>query len=354
MSTWSRRSPRPRRRPLQLAMPALALRVVLSVLATGLLVPNVAHAVGVDPAQASPVQREQAQSRFRRGKHAFDNANFEMALEEFRASFEIVASPNTRLMVARCLREQKKFVAAYAELGRTAIEAQELERSDSRYGRAAKAAEAERKALESELGFVHLTVLHATDRTSLRVNREEIKKEAWTEPVPVLPGEVVLSLETPGYRPAEQTVSMQVGAHVEVTLDATANPDREADTVALSSSAQLEDSPQERDLRPYAYVAGGVGLAGLATFGVAGWMARSDFNELDDACGGRPCPPSKQDQVDAGRTKQTVANVGLVVGVLGLATGTTLFLLSSPEPKSAKKQVGVVVSPGWVGVRGVM
>jgi len=325
----------------------------VSAILTGMLWSDVAFAVGVDPSQATPVQREQAQSRFRRGKHAFENHNLDMALEEFQASFEIVASPNTRLMIARCLREQNKYVAAYAELGRTAIEARELERSDPRYGRAAKAAEAERKALESQLGFVHLTVLHASSDTKLRVNREAMKPEAWTEPVPVLPGEVLLTLETPGYQPAEETVKLEAGAHIEITIDATANPIEGHTASSSSTSAQVEaSSSAPRDLRPYAYVAGAIGLAGMATFGVAGLMARSDFQDLDEACGGKPCPPSKQDQIDSGRTKQTVANVGLVVGVLGLATGTTLYLMS--KPSKPKESVSLVVSPGWVGVHGSM
>ena len=82
-----------------------------------------ALAAGVDPANATPVQREQAQTHFLKGKASFDRNDLPGALEEFRASLEIVASPNARLYVARTLREMGRLVEAYAEFGRTAAEA---------------------------------------------------------------------------------------------------------------------------------------------------------------------------------------------------------------------------------------
>src|ERR1700730_10725219 len=81
-----------------------------------------ARADGVTPATATPVQREQAQARFLRGKELMGKRRYEEALAELRASREIVASPNARLEVARCLLAMGNAVAAYAEFGRTAIE----------------------------------------------------------------------------------------------------------------------------------------------------------------------------------------------------------------------------------------
>src|SRR5258708_31077752 len=99
-------------------------RVMGAMLATLIaLVPVSGIAAGVDPGVATPVQREQAQAQFQRGKKLYDAGNYEEALSEFRASLDIVASPNTRLYSARCLRELNRIVEAYAEFGRTAVEA---------------------------------------------------------------------------------------------------------------------------------------------------------------------------------------------------------------------------------------
>ena len=110
---------------------------------------------------ATPVQREQAQARFARGKEFIAKKDFDAALAEFRASHEIVASPNTRLEIARCLRAAGKLVAAYAELGRTAVEAKELLAQDNRYQRAYDTATTERSEIEPQLGFVTLTIQNA-------------------------------------------------------------------------------------------------------------------------------------------------------------------------------------------------
>src|SRR5258708_2580157 len=107
-----------------------------------------ARADGVLPAVATPVQREQAQARFLRGKDLMASKRYDDALVEFRASHEIVASPNTRLELARCLLDMGKAIAAYAELGRAAIEAKELTSQDNRYQRAYDAARAERAEIE--------------------------------------------------------------------------------------------------------------------------------------------------------------------------------------------------------------
>ena len=85
-----------------------------------------AHAAAADPVNATPVQREQAQARFMRGKLFFDAKKYSEALTEFRASLDIVASPNTRLALARCFREMGKLVEAYVELGRASVEGKEL------------------------------------------------------------------------------------------------------------------------------------------------------------------------------------------------------------------------------------
>ena len=56
-----------------------------------------ALAAGVNPANATPVQREQAQTHFLKGKDRYDHNDMPGALEESRASLEIVASPTPTL-----------------------------------------------------------------------------------------------------------------------------------------------------------------------------------------------------------------------------------------------------------------
>jgi hypothetical protein len=105
-------------------------------------------------------------------------------------------------------------------------------------------------------------------------------------------------------------------------------------------------------LRTWAYVAGGVGVGGLATFAVFGLLARSTYNDLQSQCGG-PCAPDKDKtgEIGSGKTQQAVANVGLVLGVIGAGAGVTLFLLSRPKNGQAPT-TAIVAAPTWIGVQG--
>lgn len=313
-----------------------------------------AHADGVLPSAATPVQREQAQGRFLRGKDLMTKKQYDEALAEFRASHEIVSSPNTRLEIARCLLAMGRMIAAYAELGRTAVEAKELTAEDNRYQRAYDAANAERLEMEPKLGFVSLTISNPSDATQVTVGGEEIRRAAWTEPEPVQAGETEIVVLTPGHEPSKRTVTVAAGERTSLTIDAQSG-DREA--VQPSPPPPPPKAPPLLPMqggswiRTGAYVAGGVGVAGLAAFTVFGLMARSTYDDLNNACGGGPCSADKVDEISSGKTKQTIANVGLALGIVGAGACATLFVLSIQRGNQASS-ASLVVSPGWIGVWG--
>jgi hypothetical protein len=94
----------------------------------------------------------------------------------------------------------------------------------------------------------------------------------------------------------------------------------------------VASAPARRDsLPPYVAVAGGIGLAGVVVFAVAGAMNRSTYGGLQEGCPASVCAADRQAEIDRGRTEQTVANVGLVVGLVGLGAGATLFVLDHSQ-----------------------
>jgi hypothetical protein len=333
------------------------LSVVLALAALAVGTP--AGAVGVSPGAATPVQREQAQAMFKRGKGLFDAKKYPDALAAFQASMEVVASPNARLYVARCLRETGKLVEAYVEFDRTAIEANEHAREDSRYARTGASARVERDAIAPKIGFVVVRVDHATDATRLKVAGEDIRQAGWAEPIPVAPGETEIVVETPPSPPQRTTVTVAAGEKKTAPVDAAP-----ASGAVASSAAAPRD---RRALRPYAYVAGGVGALGMLTLAIAGILSDTTYSDLSSSCKG-PCPPSKQSEVSTGQAEQTAADVGLAIGIVGLGIGTTLFLLSLPpkgsdtsgdtpkppgaEPGLPTPSASVSLGPGWLGLRG--
>lgn len=325
---------------------AIALGVTLS---TG----ETAHAAGVEPAKASPVQREQAQSRFVKGRELYNARKYDAALIELNASLDIVASPNTRLYVGRCLRDMGRMVAAYVELGRAAVEAKELQHDDARYEKTGVAAAEERARLEPKLGFAQIHVVRHGPGTVLKVQGDEVRRGGWSEPVPIKPGTAVVVVETPGHAPVTKEIIVGAGERVALEIDAdaieppvAAAPQPPPDAPAASSSSG------HSTLRPVAFATAGVAVAGLATFLVAGAMANGTYSSLEDACGAGPCPPGHESDISAGRTQQTVANVGLAVFALAGAASVTLFVVGSRKDAPPAAVARVTAGPSFVGLEG--
>lgn len=318
-----------------------------------------AHAAGVAPGKATPVQREQAQSRFIKGRDLYNAKKYDAALVELTSSLDIVASPNTRLYVGRCLRDMGKLVAAYAELGRAAVEAKELQHEDARYEKTADAAAQERNQLTPKLGFVDVRLTHTNEATTLKVAGEDVRRGGWDEAVPVAPGDAVVLVESPGQAPIKKEIRVSAGAHAPVVIDAGADVATPAVVAKLEPPPPPPPPPDQGGrslMRPMAFATGGVAVAGLVTFFVAGALANGTYSDLEKACGSGRCPQGHQGDISAGKTQQTVANIGLAVFAVAGAATVTLFVLGRPKasaPTAASAPPArVTAGPAFVGLQG--
>ena len=104
---------------------------------------------------------------------------------------------------------------------------------------------------------------------------------------------------------------------------------------------------------PAAVVSGGVAVGGLLTFIVAGAISRSTFSDLQQACGSAPCPPSRASDVSAGKTQQTVANVGLAITAVGAVAGGVFLALYFTHKDAAQTAptTEIVLGPTELGLR---
>jgi hypothetical protein len=229
------------------------------------------------------------------------------------------------------------------------VEAKELVGQDNRYQRAYDAAAAERADIEPQLGFVSMTIVNAADDSLVRVNGEELRRAAWGEAAPVTAGNTEIVVQTPGRPPVTRTLTIAAGQKAQVTIDARSNDAPVAPPTAPTETAGASDGG--KSLRTGAFVAGGVGAVGLITAVVAGVMAQSTYGDLGTACHNGPCPAGKADEISSGRTQETIANVGIVVGALGLATGGVLFYLAGKAAGPSGNSAALVVGPGSLALR---
>ncbi len=333
-------------------------RLAVSVaLATALLTldPSSVFAAGVTPNDATPVQREEAQNRFAHGRDLYAAKKFDEAHDEFEKSYAIVASPNALFFLARSDRERGKLVAAYVEYGRTAAEAKEHAADDPRYAKTAEAATEERDAIAPQLGFVTIAVDRATPETSVTIGGEKLGKAAWGEALPVMPGTSDVVIITPGKPNVHQMITVAAGDRKTLALDAgpdVATPQAKAAPEALQPAhvqTPEEEAASRAKLRTFAYGAAVAGGVGFVTFAVFGLMSNATYNDLQNQCHG-PCPAGYgASEVSKGKTQQTVADIGLAVGLVGAAATVGLFVMSLP---TKSENVSLVAGPTWMGLKG--
>jgi hypothetical protein len=333
------------------------------ILATTLLVSALASASGVSPLEATPEQKKGAMDHFTTGKRAFESKEWAKAVAELRASLSLVDSPNARLELARALRDSDQRSDAWTEYGRAIEKATLLAAKEERYAKTAEAATSEREELEAKLALVTVSVAHAPAGASLKVGGRQFSQSQWSGPIVTTPGAVdVILVDADDKELARKSVSVAVGDDVPVAIDGATAPgavsngkdDSDADKPDNSEgsrrAADVSPTSEPTSLRPYAYVAGGLGVAGVATFAIFGLMSNSVYSDLQSAC--HPgCPPDKRGEVSRGRMEQTVANIGLGAGLVGLAAGATLWFLSVPQD-TRSSGAALVLAPAYVGLRG--
>jgi hypothetical protein len=326
-----------------------------------------ALAAGVSPIGASPELKQKATNHFVAGKQARAAKDFRRAIAELSASIEVVDSPNAHLELARALRDSGQLGEAWTEYWHAAEAATRLAPQEERYAKTADAATNEREDVARQLAFVQVSVAHAPADGTLTAGGRVIASDDWGGPVVVEPGQVdVIMTNAAGAELARATVTATVGQTIPVSLEAQPAPAPVAASPVPAASDTEPAGGEERPatftpppeppsgrakLRTVAYVSGGVGLAGIATFAIFGLMSNSTYHDLQNTCP-LGCLPAHKGEVDSGALQQTVANVGLVAGIAGLALGTTLFFVSAPTHSTSAPAAALVVGPGFAGIRG--
>jgi hypothetical protein len=302
-------------------LPALALAAV-----TALASASVAHAQEETAKDAesqqdegSEASRERARALFAEGMSLSDSGDFGEALERFRESYDLVPSPNSRLMLARTLRKMGRVGDAWDEYGRVVGEARKAAQENEKYTPTLESAESERASLRAEIGILHVEIEgEPPDEAVLMVAGREIPKAEWSRPLVVVPGSATVVLIAPSVKREEQAVDIDAGGEHRVKLavhgmDPGAPPPKatggDKDTLLMMS-----------------YVSGGIGVAGLALFGV---VVATDGNEA-------------------------LGVTGIAVGAVGLGMGIALFAIAQSSDDSGRttSQTKVVAGPGSLGLAG--
>jgi hypothetical protein len=272
--------------------------------------------------------RADAQRTFTQAQQLYEAGRTEAALEAFRSSHAGYPSPNSRLYIARCLRDLGRNAEAYTEFKAVLMDAAEADDAD-RYAQTLEAASLERASLRPRLGMLRLTVPDDVPMAEVSVAGRVVSRAEWGQPIAVDPGTVSVSATAPGRRPFLRTYSIAAGERPAATV---VLPPAGSASPAPAPAAPAQPAPPVAAPWPtgraVAIGSAGVAVVGFAVWGAFGLQARARYDHLRGECD-QHCGPEFKDSINAGRTETLISEVGLGVAAAG-AAGCILGLILGP------------------------
>ncbi|RLB60622.1 MAG: hypothetical protein DRI90_13295, partial [Deltaproteobacteria bacterium] len=150
-------------------------------------------------------------------------------------------------------------------------------------------------------------------------------------PVVVSPGTVRILATAPDGSTVQQDVAVAAGAIRTVTLP--------TPVASAPAPAGVADQPSEEPdggggfgaLRFAGLAVSAVGVAGLVTFAIGRVQADGEIATLETDCGEGPCTDSTYaDVIDRGQQAETMAGIGLGVGIAGVLAGAAMIIFGGP------------------------
>lgn len=317
-------------------MTSVSRRRRYAVILAGLLCPSLSIGTYAEAQpQADDRTRAAARQLAQDGAAAFEQGEFEKARALLRRASSLYPAPTITLMEARALQRLGRFVEAaerYEDARRTTMASD----SSSAFADAIAAADEELGQLRPKIPLLTIVVQNsgqALDNVEVRLDGRVVPVALIGVRQPVDPGVHRVVVKKGDKVISERALELAEGQSDVITLDA--------------SGHIAEDDNSEST--PWAWIALGVGGAGLATGAIAGLVMLDKQSTLDDVCT-PTCPESSQDDLDGFRTARTVSFIGYGVGIVGVGVGAALLLTRSSS--TDKAHLAPTLGLGHVGLRG--
>jgi hypothetical protein len=305
---------------------------------------------------ASEGEKARAQDLYKSGAMSFEFRRYEEALAKFKQSYGVVRSPNTHLMVARSMVELGQKVEAFNELVATEAEARA---AGERYADAATKAAELRSTLVRDVAVLTVQVSHAESAgaaATVLVGGEDWPRDRWNVPRAMQPAEVEIVGRYHGAERDKKKVKLALGTPQTVSVDVGAPDAPKEEALPPPKKQRIEEEDEGGSaLLPLAAISAGVGAGGLTVFAVFGLMNQSTYDSIETQCADSCTRASIEEKVDDGKTQQTVANIGLVVGAVGVAAAATFLIVeltSDDSPATAGRVTRFGVGPSSAMVEG--
>lgn len=268
---------------------------------------------------------ERARLKFEEGRRAYQQGDYEQAIEAWKAAYELDPRPRLLYNLSQAHERYGKLQEAVAHLERYLEESPPDDPNRDR-------AHARLSSLRERLEHTGIRIAGAPEGAEIRVDGESRGRAPRPDPIPVDPGSHRVAVAHEGYETFRSQVVVTAGEQLEVTTDM-----RPGDTGATGATAP------RRNWGPY--VLGGAGAALVVGAAVVGGVALSKAKSAES-----------QNDGDAD-TADTLAPVADALGVIGgaaVAGGLIWWLVtrhSREEQAPSRDAASVSVVPVF-GARG--
>ncbi len=288
-----------------------------------------------------------AQALFDQGKKLASEQRFAEACPKFAESQRLEAGVGTLLNLATCYAAQGRTASAWARF----LEAAGMARKNGQSEQEQYALE-HAAALAPQLSQVIIDATAAANTPGLEIRRDGILvgDAQWGMPIPVDPGPLSVNATAPGRLAWRTQISVvQPGGVSRVvvpslSLRPIALP--KATPVSRPDVAFSQVAPAELVLGPRrvaALAVGGFGLAGVVLGSAFGLSSKSLHDRAQSGCDGSACDEAGAVLMNDARSNGNVSTAAFVVGAVGLACGTWLWL-SVKSPSVTPTRVGLTTS----------
>ena len=268
-------------------------------------------------AQSRPAPRSEASAHFERGTTFYAEGDYSAALVEFKRAYELAPTFQVLFNIGQSYFQLRDYANALTTLQRFADEGRDRIGKD------------DRATLDAELPDLTNRVARATitsnlDGATVSIDDQVVGTTPLASPVLVSAGSRRITASFQGRETVERRVPVGGGDALTVRLDfppvsAPSAPSPHAPTRTAAQTTSPNYLP--------AYVGWVVGAAGVAVGSIFGAMALDDKSTLDRSCtAAGACPANSQHPIDVLSRDSTLSTVGFGLGLVGLATGTVLWL----------------------------
>jgi hypothetical protein len=191
--------------------------------------------------------------------------------------------------------------------------------------------------------------------TRTTMDGQPLPEAAGERPLRLDPGGHRFVFEVQGLSPIERTFIVREGEKSrKETIVFEVAPDRApAPSLGVAPPAPPKEAPplSLASAPTLAYVAAGVGFAGLALGIGAGIAGDSKHAALEGECKASACPSNDQPDINAFRTLRDWSTAGYIVAAAGVA-GAAVLWLTAPRSPATETSARLWISPRMAGLAG--